>query len=48
MVKNGLSCPGTQCDQLTNKRKPATTFGIGGLEGLTITTFEEKEVTTLV
>ena len=32
MVKNGSSRPGTQDDRLANKRKPAPTFSIGGLE----------------
>ena len=47
MVENGSSCPSTQCDQLANERKLATTFSVGGLEGLVITTFEGKEVVTL-
>jgi len=47
MVEKGLSCPGIQCNQLANKRKPAITFGIRGLEGLVITIFERKEVATL-
>jgi len=48
IVKNGSSCPGTQCDQLANKQKPATIFGIGELERLAITIFERKEVATLI
>jgi len=48
IVKNGSSCPGTQYDQLANKQKSATIFGIGGLEGLVITTCEGKEVATLM
>jgi len=40
MVEDGSSRPGTQCDQLSNKRKPTTTFGIGGLERFAVTTFE--------
>jgi len=40
MVENGLSHPGTQCDQLSNKRKPTTIFGIGGLERFAVTAFE--------
>ena len=40
MVENGLSHPGTQCDQLSNKRKPTTIFGIGGLEMFAVTAFE--------
>jgi len=39
MVENCSSCPGTQCDQLSNKEKPAITFGIGGLETFVVTTF---------
>jgi len=48
IVKNGSSCPGIQCDQLANKQKPATIFGIGELERLAITIFERKEVATLI
>jgi len=40
MVENGSSHPSTQCDQLSNKEKPATIFGIGGLERFAVTTFE--------
>jgi len=47
MVKNGLSRPGTQGDQLANKWKPAPTFSIEGLEKVLDTTFEREEVTTL-
>ena len=47
MVKDGSSRPGTQGDQLANKRKPAPTFSIGGLEKVLDTTFEREEVTTL-
>ena len=47
IVKNGLSCPGTQGDQLANKWKPALIFSIGELEKVLNTTFERKEVTTL-
>jgi len=32
MIKNGLSHPGTQGDQLANEEKPAPTFSIGELE----------------
>jgi len=47
MVENGSSRPGTQGDRLANKRKPAPTFSIGGLEKVLDTTFEREEVTTL-
>jgi len=47
MIKNGLSRPGTQGDQLANEEKPAPTFSIGGLEKVLDTTFEREEVTTL-
>ena len=47
MIKNGLSHPGTQGDQLANEEKPAPTFSIGGLEKVLDTTFEREEVTTL-
>jgi len=48
IVKNGSSCPGTQYDQLANKQKLATTFGIGELERLAIIIFERKKVATLI
>jgi len=47
IVKDGLSCPSTQDDQLANKWKPTPTFSIGGLEKVLGTTFEREEVTTL-
>jgi len=47
MVENGSSRPGTQGDRLANKRKPAPTFSIGGLEKVLDTTFEREKVTTL-
>jgi len=47
MIKDGLSCPGTQGDQHTNKEKPAPTFSIRGLEKVLDTTFEREEVTAL-
>jgi len=47
MIKDGLSCPGTQGDRLANKWKPAPTFSIGGLEKVLDTTFEREKVTTL-
>ena len=47
MIKNGLSHPGTQDNQLANEEKPAPTFSIGGLEKVLDTTFEREEVTTL-
>ena len=48
IVKNSSSYPGTQCDQLANKQKLATTFGIGELERLAIIIFERKKVATLI
>jgi len=47
MVKDGLSCPGTQGNRLANKWKPAPTFSIRGLEKVLDTTFEREEVMTL-
>jgi len=47
MVKDGLSRPSTQGDQLANKWKPAPTFSIGGLEKVLDTIFEREEVMTL-
>jgi len=47
IVKNGSSHPDIQGDQLANKRKPAPTFSIGGLEKVLDTTFEREKVTTL-
>ena len=47
MIKNGLSCPGTQGDWLTNEEKLAPTFSIRGLEKVLDTTFKKEKVTTL-